>query len=91
MTRPRTLRETIDMRLEATPAVDTFGTEHSEGQASATTRRSLLIRVSADTHRDLKVAAAARGTTVQSLVLGAIALVLNSSADKPSSPGPVGR
>lgn len=48
-------------------------------------RRGILIRVAPELRRDLKMAAAARDTTVQALLLGAIAIVLE---EPPSAPKP---
>lgn len=86
MTRPRTLRDTIDTGPETAPGADTFGPERDGGQAAAEVRRGLFIRVSAETRRDLKLAALARGTTVQALVLGAIALILNPPVEESPPP-----
>lgn len=87
MTRPRTLRDTIEMGPETAPGADTFGPERHGGQAAAAeVRRGLFVRVSAETRRDLKLAALARGTTVQALVLGAIALILNPPVEEPPPP-----
>jgi hypothetical protein len=63
---------------------NSFGAAATPGNADDG-RRGILIRVTPKLHRDLKMAAAARDTTVQALLLGAIAIVLE---EPPSAPKP---
>jgi hypothetical protein len=45
--RPRTLRESIAIAPDATPAADPFGAESQEGkEAAEVARRGVLVRVS---------------------------------------------
>jgi hypothetical protein len=86
--RPRTLRESIAIAPDATPAADPFGAESQEGkEAAEVARRGVLVRVSPETCRALKLAAITRGTTVQSLMLAAITIVLEAA---PAPNGPRG-
>jgi hypothetical protein len=71
-------RDTLSAALAASamPAADdTFGADSVEAQADAG-RCGVLVRVSPELRRELKLAAIARGTTVQDLMLEAIAVVL---------------
>lgn len=54
---------------------DAFGSPAAAASADAG-RRGILVRVSPELRRELKRAAIARDTTVQALVLKAIAIVL---------------
>ena len=70
-------KETLSAALAAStdPASDdAFGT-HTDAQAEAD-RCGILVRVSPALRRELKLAALTRDTTVQALVLKAIAVVL---------------
>jgi hypothetical protein len=62
---------------------NSFGAATSASEADDG-RRGILIRVTPKLRRDLKMAAAARDTTVQALLLGAIAIVL----EEPPPPVP---
>ena len=83
--RPRTLRESIAIAPDATPATDAFGTESQEAkEAAEAARRGVLVRVSPETWRALRLAAIARGTTMQSLMLAAITIVLEQREEVPA-------
>jgi hypothetical protein len=82
--RPRTLRESIAIAPDATPAADPFGAESQKGkEAAETTRRGVLVRLSPETRRALKLAAIERGTSVQSLLLEAITGILHQRGHTP--------
>jgi hypothetical protein len=84
-TRRRTLRESVATMPAAGPAADTFGAENTDGkEAAEVARRGVLVRVSPETWRALKLAAIERGTSVQSLMLEAAAMVLNPPDDAPA-------
>jgi hypothetical protein len=71
-------RETLTAALAASAAPaadDAFGADAGEEQTDAG-RCGVLVRVSPELRRELKLAAIARGTTVQDLMLEAIAIVL---------------
>jgi hypothetical protein len=63
-------------------ADDTFAADSAEAQADAG-RCGVLVRVSPELRRELKLAAITRNTTVQDLMLEAIAIVLNEPANVP--------
>jgi hypothetical protein len=63
---------------------DTFGGPGTATPADAA-RRGILVRVSQELRRELKRTAIARDTTVQALLLEAIAVVLE---EPPSAPKP---
>ena len=89
--RPRTLRESIAIAPDATPAADAFGTEGQDGkEAAEVARRGVLVRVSPETWRALKLAAIARGTSVQSLMLEAITGILHQQDQTPAPNRPTG-
>jgi hypothetical protein len=80
-------RETLSAALAASAAPasdDAFGIDAAGAQAEAG-RCGVLVRVSPELRRDLKFAAIARGTSVQDLMLEAIAIVLkgHSAVFKP--------
>jgi len=79
--RHRTLHETAAAPLQPTPATDSFGEETKEAEVA---RRGVLVRVSPEMWRSLKMAAIARGTTVQSLMLDAIQIALNRHEEVPA-------
>jgi hypothetical protein len=52
------LRESIAVAADVTPVADPFGTESQDGkEAAEVTRRGVLVRVSPETRRALKLAA----------------------------------
>jgi antitoxin-like ribbon-helix-helix protein len=61
---------------------ETFGAEIADAQADAE-RCGILVRVSPDLRRALKLAAIARDATVQDLMMEAIAIVLKEPAAVP--------
>jgi hypothetical protein len=76
-------RETLSAALAASAALasdDAFGIDAAGVQAEAG-RCGVLIRVSPQLRRELKLAAITRNTTVQDLMLAAIAIVLNEPAN----------
>lgn len=76
-TRPRTLREAIAISPAAPPAADAFGVEPAHAPEDAVNaRRGILVRVSPETRRALKLTAFHRNTTVQAIMLEAIEIVL---------------
>jgi hypothetical protein len=76
--RPRTLRESVSIAPDAAPAIDPFGTETQESkEATEGARLGVLVRVSPDTRKALKLAAIGRGTSVQTLMLEAITDILH--------------
>jgi hypothetical protein len=82
--RPSTLCESISIASDSTPAADPFGAESQEVSESAeVARRGVLVRLSPETRRALKLAAIERGTSMQSLLLEAIASILNQDGRKP--------
>lgn len=84
-TRPRTLRESVAIAPDATPAADPFGTESQDGkEAAEVARRGVLVRVSPETWRALKLAAIQNNTTVQTMMLAAIEVVLNGHGQSPA-------
>jgi hypothetical protein len=71
-------RETLSAALAASAAPasdDSFGIDAADAQAEAG-RCGVLVRVSPELRRELKLAAITRGATVQELMLEAIAVVL---------------
>lgn len=81
-TRPRTLRESISITGETAPANDPFGDESANNnEPKEAARRGVLVRVSPETCRSLKLAALTRGTTVQAVMLEAIEFVLGRHGD----------
>jgi hypothetical protein len=67
---------TAALGASADPAIDdTFGAEVADAEADGS-RCGVLVRVSPELRRELKLAAIARRTTVQTLMLEAIAIVL---------------
>ena len=84
-TRTRTLRESISITGETAPANDPFGDDSANSkEPDEAARRGVLVRVSAETWRSLKLAAFARGTTVQAVMLEAIEIVLGRHEDAPA-------
>jgi predicted HicB family RNase H-like nuclease len=84
-TRPRTLRESVAIAPDATPAAHSFGSESQEGkEAAEVARRGVLVRVSPETRRALKLAAIERGTSVQRLLLEAITSILHQQDPTPA-------
>ncbi|WMT73462.1 ribbon-helix-helix domain-containing protein [Bradyrhizobium sp. Ash2021] len=81
----RSPKETLTAALAATamPAADdTFGADACDAQTDAG-RCGVLVRVSPELRRELKLAAIARNTTVQDLMLEAIAIVLKAPVQAP--------
>jgi hypothetical protein len=74
----KTPRRTLSDAMTTSTAAavdDTFSFGAGESDADAG-RRGILVRVSPKLRRELKIAAIARDTTVQDLMLEAIAIVL---------------
>jgi hypothetical protein len=89
--RHRTLRESVSIAPDATPADDSFGAEGTEtNQAGDVARLGVLVRVTPDLRRALKLAAIQRHTTVQKLMLEAVEVVLNRHDDSPAPTTPAG-
>ena len=89
--RHRTLRDSVSIAPDAMPAADQFGAESRDGkEAAEVARRGVLVRVSPETRRALKLAAIERGTSVQKLMLEAVEIVLNRRDDSSVPKGPAG-
>lgn len=84
--RPRTLRESVAIATDAAPAADSFGSEAAPGneESAQVTRAGVLVRVSPEIRRALKIAAIERGTTVQAMLLQAIEVVLRGDVETPA-------
>jgi hypothetical protein len=83
--RHRTLLDSVSIAPDAMPAADSFGTESQEGkEAAEVVRRGILVRVSPETWRALKLAAIQNNTTVQMMMLAAIEVVLNGHGQSPA-------
>ena len=89
--RQRTLRESVSIAPDATPAADPFGAETSPSKPAVDIARSgVLVRVTPALRREIKLTAFHRGTTVQRLLLEAIEIVLNRHDDSAAPKGPAG-
>jgi hypothetical protein len=89
--RHRTLRESVSIAPDAPPAADQFGAESPHAkQASDVERLGVLVRVTPDLRRELKLLAIRRHTTVQKLMLEAVEIVLDRHDDSPAPKGPAG-
>lgn len=74
------LREALSETVASANTADPFETEGTAEQVDADTQRvGILIRVSPELRRDLRIHAINRGTTVQAMVLAAIAELLKES------------
>ena len=77
MSRRPSLKDAIDAADNAEPSNDnSFGEAVSQAAAPADERCGVLVRVSSDVRRKLKLAALNGNTTVQDLLLEAIAAIL---------------
>jgi hypothetical protein len=87
--RPRTLHDAVAIAPDVAPEADPFGAETSETKEIEVARRGVLVRVSPETWRALKIAAIERGLTVHALMLEGIEFVLNGpdETSAPSRPG----
>jgi hypothetical protein len=82
--RPRTLRESIAIAPEIA-AGDSFGSESAgDTEDARVVRTGILVRVAPEIRKRLKLAAIARGTTVQQLMLEATEIALNRHEDAPA-------
>lgn len=84
--RPRTLRESMALATDIVPDADPFGSDPAKAKEVEAARRGVLVRVSPQTWRALKIAAIERGVTVQTLMLEGIEFVLRQP-DETSAPG----
>jgi hypothetical protein len=76
--RPRTLREALATVPDTTPIADPFEGENAAANGTEPARRGILVRVSPELRRRLKLAALNRGVTVQALMLEAITELLKA-------------
>jgi hypothetical protein len=76
MSRRPSLKDAIDATESAEPNDNSFGETVSQAAAPADERCGVLVRVSSDVRRKLKLAAVNGNTTVQDLLLEAIAAIL---------------
>ena len=77
MSRRPSLKDAIDATENAAPSNEnSFGETASQAAAPADERCGVLVRVSGDVRRKLKLAAVNGNTTVQDLLLEAIAAIL---------------
>ena len=86
MSRRPSLKDAIDATESAESSNDnSFGEIVSKAAAPADERCGVLVRVSSDVRRKLKLAAVNGNTTVQDLLLEAIAVILEkpNAAPKP--------
>jgi hypothetical protein len=90
--RQRTLRDSVGIAPDAmSAAADPFGTESSSNKRAVDMARSgVLVRVTPELRRALKLAAIERSTSVQSLMLQAVEIVLGRHDDSPPPKGPAG-
>lgn len=87
--RQLTLRESVSITADAAPVADPFGPETSPSKPAVDLARSgVLVRVTPNLRRELKLTALHRGTTVQRLLLEAIEIVLNRHDDSAAPKGP---
>lgn len=77
----KTLREALAVNVPAASS-DTFAAEPAATEVGAA-RRGILVRVSPELRRALKLEAIARNATMQDLLLEAIAVVLKQPAAPP--------
>jgi hypothetical protein len=77
----KTLSEALAANISPV-AGETFGAENADAQADAE-RCGILVRVTPDLRRALKLAAIARDATVQDLLVEAIAIVLKEPVAGP--------
>jgi hypothetical protein len=84
--RRRTLSDAFASAPDAACVVDSFESERGAAAADhGPQRRGILVRVTPELRRRLKLAALIRGTTVQALLLEAITEVLKAP-DRPPMP-----
>ncbi|MCK9913553.1 hypothetical protein MXD81_30660 [Microbacteriaceae bacterium K1510] len=82
--RRRTLREALATVSDAAPIADPFDTKNTTTAGAEPDRRGILVRVSPDLRRRLKLTAINRGTTVQALLLEAITEALKAPDRSPT-------
>jgi hypothetical protein len=78
------LREALSVESRIDSTADVFETGGAVGDTDVDAKRKgILVRVSPDVRRDLRIAAIRRGTTVQGLLLAAIAQLLKEPDSAP--------
>ena len=87
MTKRPSLREALSVEPRTDSAADDFETGGVTGEPDVDAKRKgILVRVSPDVRRELRITAIRRGTTVQNLLLAAIANVLKEPDSAPPKP-----
>jgi hypothetical protein len=84
MSRRPSLKDAIEATEKAAPSNDnSFGAGGLQPSSLAEDRRGVLVRVSMDVRRKLKLVAINRNTTVQDLLIEAIAAILEEPDPAP--------
>lgn len=87
MVKRPSLRDALSVESRIDSGADAFETGGAAGEADVDVKRKgILVRVSPDVRRELRIAAIRRGTTVQDLLLAAIANVLQEPDSAPPKP-----
>jgi hypothetical protein len=83
--RNRTLQDALTAAVSTDPVNDSFGAEENAASAEIDmSRRGILVRVSPELRRKLKVIAINRGVTMQDLMLNAISSILEEPDRTPA-------